>query len=365
MQVVPDLVGFRDALDRARRDGVGVGLVPTMGALHAGHRSLIARAVAEQGHVAVSIFVNPLQFDRPEDLAGYPRTMEADLRICESAGVRTLFVPSAEAMFPAGSATRVSVAGLGDRWEGASRPGHFDGVATVVAKLLCLAGPCAAYFGEKDFQQLALVRRMTVDLALAVDVVGCPTVRDADGLALSSRNLRLSPDERRAAPVLWRALEVGRDAVAHGADRPDEVAAAMAAVVSAEPLARLDYAAAVDAGDLTVPASLSEPSAVRLLVAAEIGPVRLIDNCPAPRPSEPAATRTRDAAGDVVCAGVHGANRVASRSSLRSTAAADGVAAAAADIARVRSADVDVAMDAVARADAPGADGASMDAREA
>ena len=286
MQVVGDPLAFRRALDRAREAGTSVGLVPTMGALHAGHCSLVARAVAEHAHAAVSIFVNPLQFDRPEDFARYPRTLDADRRICEDAGVQTLFVPGTEAMVPPGSATTVSVSGLADRWEGAARPGHFEGVATVVAKLLSLAGACAAYFGEKDFQQLALVRRVVADLAMPVEVVGCPTVRDADGLALSSRNVLLSPEEREAAPVLWRALEAGRAAVAGGVDRPETVAAAMAGVVAAEPLARLDYAAAVDAADLTVPSSLTEPSALRLLVAAEIGPVRLIDNCPAPRPSE-------------------------------------------------------------------------------
>jgi pantoate--beta-alanine ligase len=286
VDVVTEPLAFRRALDAAREAGESVGLVPTMGALHAGHRSLVARAVAEHAHAAVSIFVNPLQFDRPEDLAGYPRTFEADLRVCAAAGVRTVFAPSVEAMFPPGSATTVRVAGLSERWEGASRPGHLDGVTTVVATLLSLTGRCAAYFGEKDFQQLAVVRRMAADLALPVQVVGCPTVRDADGLALSSRNVRLAPEGRRAAAVLWRALGAGRDAVAAGEDRPEAVVAAMAAVVAAEPSARPDYLAAVDASDLQVPASLSAPDALRLLVAAEIGAVRLIDNCPAPRPSD-------------------------------------------------------------------------------
>ncbi len=286
MRVVGDPAEFRSALERARQAGERVGFVPTMGALHAGHRSLIQRAVTEREHVAVSIFVNPLQFDRPDDLARYPQTMDADLRTCEEAGVRTLFAPAAEAILPPGSTTRVSVTDLASRFEGASRQGHLDGVATVVTKLFFLAGTCAAYFGEKDYQQLVLVRRLVADLGVPVDVVGCPTVREPDGLALSSRNLRLSAAERAAATVLWRALGAGRDAVAAGEDRPGEVAAAMAAAVDAEPLARLDYAAAVDAADLTVPSSLSEPATLRLIVAAEIGPVRLIDNCPALRPSE-------------------------------------------------------------------------------
>jgi pantoate--beta-alanine ligase len=286
VQVVEEPLAFRRSLERARAEGHRVGLVPTMGALHAGHRSLMARAAADCGHVAVSIFVNPLQFDRPEDLAHYPRDLDSDLRSCEESGVSTMFVPSTEAMFPAGSATTVSVAGNGERWEGASRPGHFDGVTTVVAKLFSLAAPCAAYFGEKDFQQLALVRRMTLDLSMPVEVVACPTVRDPDGLALSSRNVRLSPREREAAPVLWRALSAGRAAVADGEDRPETVVAVMSGVIGAEPLARLGYAAAVDAADLTVPTSCGEPEALRLLVAAGIGPVRLIDNCAALRPSE-------------------------------------------------------------------------------
>jgi pantoate--beta-alanine ligase len=286
MQVVDDPFAFRRALDAVRAGGETVGLVPTMGALHAGHRALVQRAVAGHGHVAVSIFVNPLQFDRPEDLASYPRKLDDDLAACEATGVATVFAPSAHAMFHADGATTVSVPGLADRWEGATRPGHFVGVATVVAKLFALAGPCAAYFGEKDFQQLAVVRRMAADLMLPVEVVGCPTVRDPDGLALSSRNVRLSPEERNAAPVLWRALGAGRAAVADGESRPDAVAAVMSGVIAAEPLARLGYAAAVDAADLTVPASLSDPASLRLLVAAGFGAVRLIDNSDALRPSE-------------------------------------------------------------------------------
>jgi len=290
VEVIEDPIAFRGLLERAREGAETVGLVPTMGALHAGHRSLLARAVAAHPHAAVSIFVNPRQFDRVEDLAHYPRTLDEDLRICADAGVRTVFAPDVQAMFPPGSATTVSVAALAEPWEGAARRGHFDGVATVVARLFSLAGRCTAYFGEKDFQQLAVVRRLVLDLGMPVEVVGCPTVREPDGLALSSRNARLTGDERRAARVLWRALGAGRAAVAGGEaggeDRPEVVAATMGAVVDGEPLARLDYAAAVDAADLTVPVSLRDPRAIRLLVAAEIGPVRLIDNCPAPRPWE-------------------------------------------------------------------------------
>ncbi|MGH8987930.1 MAG: pantoate--beta-alanine ligase [Acidimicrobiales bacterium] len=299
MQVVQDPVAFRRALRQAAGAGASLGLVPTMGALHAGHRSLLARATAEHRHVAVSIFVNPRQFVRAEDLVHYPRDLAGDLRICEEAGIATVFAPEAEEMFPPDAATTVSVASLGDRLEGASRPGHFDGVATVVAKLFSLAGECTAYFGEKDYQQLALVRRMAGDLSMPVEVVACPTVRDPDGLALSSRNVRLAPEERKAAPVLWRALEAARVAVAEGEDRPGAVTALMSATIAAEPLARLDYATVVDAADLTVPASLSAPGALRLLVAAEIGPVRLIDNCAALRPSELARNPRRPSAAEL------------------------------------------------------------------
>lgn len=255
-----------------------------MGSLHDGHRALMARAGAECDHTAVSIFVNPLQFSNDEDLALYPRSLEQDLAVCEDAGVSTVFAPPVTEMFPEWPdppVTTVTVRGVGEGWEGASRPGHFDGVATVVAKLLSIAGACTAYFGEKDFQQLLVVRRLVTDLSLPVTVVACPTVREPDGLALSSRNLRLAPAERRAAAVLHRALRAGSVAMSAGEHRPEKVAATMAAVVAAEPLASLDYAAAVDARDLQVPPDL-DGVPVRLLVAARVGAVRLIDNCAGP-----------------------------------------------------------------------------------
>ena len=201
--------------------------------------------------------------------------------MCTEAGVDVVFVPSVEEMYPSWPeppSTTVAVTGLTDAWEGAARPGHFDGVATVVAKLFAIAGPCRAYFGQKDFQQLAVVRRMTRDLSLPVEVVGCPTVREADGLALSSRNVRLSPEERHAALALPLALAAGRSAVAAGERDAAVVAAAMRAVVEAEPLAALDYAAAVDAATLVEAGAIEDPDTVRLLVAALVGPVRLIDN---------------------------------------------------------------------------------------
>jgi pantoate--beta-alanine ligase len=292
MDVIESARSCRDALDRARAAGRTVGLVPTMGALHEGHVSLIARARAECDVAAVSIFVNPLQFGDPEDMARYPRTLERDLLVCAEAGADLVFVPPVAEMYPAWPAppaTTVSVRGVSDRWEGALRPGHFDGVATVVSKLFSMAGPCRAYFGLKDFQQLAVVRRMVFDLCLPIEVVGCPIVREADGLALSSRNVRLSSAEREAATVLSRALATGRAALADGARSGATVARAMRAAVAAEPLVRLDYAVAVDADTLEEAGALEDLSAVRLLIAAQLGPVRLIDNSPALEETDAAA----------------------------------------------------------------------------
>jgi pantoate--beta-alanine ligase len=232
--------------------------------------------------VAVTIFVNPLQFGDPEDIAHYPRTLDRDLAVCAEAGVDLVFVPSVTEMYPgwpAPVATTVSVRGVSEGWEGASRPGHFDGVATVVAKLLSIAGPGRAYFGEKDFQQLAVVRQMVADLSIPVAVTGCPIVRENDGLALSSRNVRLSSAERQAAVVLSRALAVGRSVLEQGVQAASAVSEAMRATVEAEALVHLDYAVAVSPHDLVALEVIEDPSAVRLLIAAEVGPVRLIDNC--------------------------------------------------------------------------------------
>ncbi len=270
-------------LDEARSSGRTVGLVPTMGALHAGHRSLIARAVSECDVAVVTIFVNPLQFGDASDIEHYPRDLAGDLVVCADAGATVVFAPSVPEMYPgwpAPVATTVSVAGRTEAWEGAARPGHFDGVTTVVAKLFALAGRCRAYFGEKDFQQLAVVRQMAADLSLPVEVVACPTVREDDGLALSSRNVRLSVDERRSAVVLSRALAAGRRAVADGGSVA-QVVERMSSVVDTEPAVRLDYAAVVDPVTLTVPEVVTAEQPWRLLIAAQVGPVRLIDNCEA------------------------------------------------------------------------------------
>jgi len=292
MLVVETAADCRHALDQARAAGRTVGLVPTMGALHAGHVSLMTRARGECEVVAVSIFVNPLQFGDPDDIARYPRTLDEDLAVCAQAGVDVVFVPTVVEMYPgwpAPIATTVSVVGVSEGWEGASRPGHFDGVATVVSKLFSIAGPGRAYFGEKDYQQLAVVRQMTADLSLPVTVVGCPIVRETDGLALSSRNVRLSSEERRAAVVLSRALAQGHALLGQGVDYASTLTEAMRRVVAGEPLVQLDYAVAVGADDLVALEVVPDPSSVRLLIAAQVGPVRLIDNCAgvgaAPAPS--------------------------------------------------------------------------------
>lgn len=277
MRLVTTIAEVRRALDEERRAGGTVGLVPTMGYLHDGHASLMAAARAECDLVVTTIFVNPLQFGAGEDLSAYPRDLDHDRRVAEGQGVDLVFAPPVEAMYGAGPVlTSVSVGQLSERLEGASRPTHFAGVATVVAKLFAIAGPCRAYFGEKDFQQLAVIRRMAADLSFPVEVVGCPTVRDLDGLALSSRNAYLEPDEREAAPVLIRALRAGAAAVLAGERDATTVEQLVAEIVAAEPLAELDYAAVVDAATLAPVDPLA--GELRLLVAARFGRARLIDN---------------------------------------------------------------------------------------
>jgi pantoate--beta-alanine ligase len=274
VNLLDSVADFSAALDQERRAGRTVGLVPTMGALHDGHASLVERAAAECDVVAVTVFVNPLQFGAGEDLDAYPRTLEADVKLAEQAGASIVLAPTVAEMYgPAGTRTTVSVASdMTAILEGASRPGHFDGVATVVVKLFAMAGRCRAYFGEKDFQQLAIVRRMASDLSFPVEIVGCPTVRADDGLALSSRNAYLTEAERAAAPVLHRALHAGVEAVLAG-DLPAPV---MAAVLATEPLVEPDYAVVVDAATLQPVDNLAGD--LRLLVAARLPSVRLIDN---------------------------------------------------------------------------------------
>jgi pantoate--beta-alanine ligase len=276
VEVISTVARWRKTLDAERAAGRSVGLVPTMGYLHAGHGALIERAGAECDTVAVTVFVNPLQFGPAEDLAAYPRDLEADVVFAGSCGAAFVFAPPVEEMYRAGAQTTVHVAGVSAGFEGASRPGHFDGVATVVAKLFAQAGPCRAYFGEKDFQQLAVIRQLAVDLDLPVEVVGCPTVREADGLALSSRNVYLTPAERAIAPVLHRALEAGVDAARRERPTADAVRSAMTAVLAGASGVTVEYADVVDAHTL-LPAT-EVIGDLRLLIAARLGRARLIDN---------------------------------------------------------------------------------------
>ena len=276
MRVIETVEEMR-AARREWADG-RVGFVPTMGYLHAGHRSLVERARAENEHLVVSIFVNPTQFGPHEDLSRYPRDLPRDLALLESAGTDVVFTPAAEEIYPPGFATYVEPTGLvAERLEAATRPGHFRGVATVVTKLLQIVAPHQVSFGQKDAQQVAVVRRMVRDLNFPVEVRVLPTVREADGLAMSSRNKYLGPEDRAAATVLYQALQAGAGAFTRQpAGSVADVIATMTQVVVAEPRARLDYA---DVCDPDTFAPLSELHAPALLaIAAKVGPARLIDN---------------------------------------------------------------------------------------
>jgi pantoate--beta-alanine ligase len=263
------------ALAAWRGAGQSIALVPTMGALHAGHLSLVAEARRRADRVVATIFVNPLQFGANEDLDAYPRQEEADLALLEAAGCDLVWLPRADDFYPADFATTVSVAGVSARWDGAARPGHFDGVATVVAKLFASVRPDVAVFGEKDFQQLAVIRRMNADLGLGVEVVAAPTMRDGDGLALSSRNAYLSADERRRALALPRALDEARTAIL-GGEMVDVALIRATARLEAAGFAPVDYVALVDAATLEPVEHLVGEA--RLIAAARIGKTRLIDN---------------------------------------------------------------------------------------
>jgi pantoate--beta-alanine ligase len=267
---------LRAATDAARQRGAGVGFVPTMGALHAGHGSLLAAARLENGFVVASVFVNPLQFGPAEDLASYPRDREADLAVLAAEGTDLAFLPAEGEVWPAPPEVRLQVGALADRLEGLVRPGHLDGVATVVAKLLHLAGPSRAYFGQKDAQQLAVVRRMVEDLAFPNVIVACPTVREPDGLAVSSRNAYLSAAERERATALYRALSAGRAAFQAGQRDPAAVEAAARDLLEDVPGVEPDYVALVEEATFE-PAKQAEPGQV-LATAARVGRTRLIDN---------------------------------------------------------------------------------------
>lgn len=284
MQVCSTKAEFRGFLDNVRALGRTVGLVPTMGALHDGHLSLLRSAAAECDVVALTIFVNPLQFAAGEDLSAYPRPLERDLALAEEAGADVVFTPSNAEMYPVPVATTVHVEGLTAPMEGAARPTHFDGVTTVVAKLFNIAGTCRAYFGEKDFQQLAVVTRMAFDLDQPVTVVPCPIIRETDGLAMSSRNAYLNRADREAATVLHRALRAGAAMISAGETDPGIVARHVASVIEAEPLATPGYAEVVDPASLETPTSLVPGATVRLLATALFGSTRLLDNLEVPVP---------------------------------------------------------------------------------
>jgi pantoate--beta-alanine ligase len=275
--MIATIAELRAATDGVRRDGRTVGLVPTMGFFHEGHRSLMEAARAAHDFVVVSLFVNPLQFGPSEDLAAYPRDLDGDAALAREVGVDVLFHPDVAEVYPDGpSRTTVHVAGLTEGMCGAARPTHFDGVTTVVTKLFSMVGPCHAYFGRKDFQQLAVIRRMTRDLDLPVTVVGCPLVREPDGLARSSRNAYLTPEERAEAPVLSEALFAAADAVQAGERSAAVIVDGVRRCLATTKHVALEYVEVRDADSLEPVVSVS--GAVLLAAAARVGKARLIDN---------------------------------------------------------------------------------------
>ncbi len=278
MEVLRTVPEVRRFVHAARTAGRSVGLVPTMGAFHEGHLTLMRRAHSECNQIVVSLFVNPTQFGPHEDLARYPRNLERDTQLAEQIPVQAMFVPDVETMYPPGSQTIVEVPEIASRWEGEIRPGHFRGVATVCAKLFSIVQPDRAYFGRKDYQQLKLIHRMVMDLHLPLEIVPVPTVRDPDGLALSSRNAYLDRDQRRAALALSRALRAAHERYTSGDRSGAALEQTMREVVAAEPLVQLQYAAVVDAESLEPLQELDRPAVA--LIAGKVGNTRLIDNQP-------------------------------------------------------------------------------------
>ena len=276
MNIVSSVSEVRAQVKEWRRLGLSVGLVPTMGYLHEGHKSLIVRAVAENDRVVVSDFVNPIQFGPTEDLASYPRDIEADARLCEAAGAHLIFHPRPEDMYEPDFCTYVDMKVLTEGLCGKTRPTHFRGVCTVVSKLFHIVAPDKAYFGQKDAQQLAVIRRMVRDLNFDIQIVGCPIVREEDGLAKSSRNTYLNAEERKAAVVLSRAVFLGRSMMEKGEKSAAAVLAAMKACIESEPLARIDYVEMVDADSMQPVEQAQGP--VLCAMAVYIGKTRLIDN---------------------------------------------------------------------------------------
>jgi len=285
VRTIETVAEIQQLADAERAAGRRIALVPTMGALHRGHLSLVKEARERADLVWVSIFVNPTQFNDPQDLTAYPRTLEADLEVCERAGVDLVFLPDAGEMYPSDSQTTVAVGSLGKPLCGAARPGHFTGVTTIVSKLLLAAKPHVAVFGEKDFQQLAVIRRMVRDLGFGVEIVGAPTLREADGLAMSSRNANLDPEARRQAVALVRALDATESAAIAGEADRDALLALVRAEIARAPLASIDYAELRDPASLAeAPPQLESPALLALAVFFEPADpgagsrVRLIDN---------------------------------------------------------------------------------------
>lgn len=276
MRIIDTPGAMRTWADAARAAGERIALVPTMGALHEGHLALIDEARRRADRVVVSIFVNPIQFDRRDDFERYPRVLDDDTALCAARGVDAVYAPAAGAMYPEGFQSAVEVGALAEPLCGRTRPGHFRGVTTVVTKLFHAVRPDVAVFGEKDWQQLAVVRRMTADLDFGIEIAGVPTVREADGLALSSRNRRLGPDDRAAARCIPRALAEAAAAVAAGERRPAAVVGRAEAAIASEPRARLVYAELRDPDTLEEVGEVAAP--VLLALAVEVGGVRLIDN---------------------------------------------------------------------------------------
>lgn len=276
MQIEKTVAGVKAQVRAWKKEGFSVGLVPTMGYLHGGHKSLIERAVKENDKVVVSVFVNPTQFGPTEDLESYPRDLNADSILCEDAGAALIFAPEVSEMYAENFTTYVNTSSVSAELCGKSRPIHFRGVCTVVNKLFNIATPDRAYFGEKDAQQLAVIRRMVRDLNMNVEIVGCPIIREADGLAKSSRNTYLSPEERQAALVLSRAIRAGKAMVQSGEKDGEKVLAEMKRIISEEPLARIDYVEMVKWDTIEIHHRVDCP--ILVAIAVFIGKTRLIDN---------------------------------------------------------------------------------------
>jgi pantoate--beta-alanine ligase len=273
---ITSIENARSWLMNERQNGKCIGIVPTMGALHAGHLSLVERSRRECDATVATIFINPKQFSPNEDFSRYPRQLEKDLELLAQGGADIVFAPSVGEMYPTGFATSVHVGGLSDRWEGASRPGHFAGVTTVVAKLLNIFPSDKAYFGQKDYQQYLLIRRMAIDLNLLTEIVACPIVREPDGLAMSSRNAYLSADDRRRALALYRGLQAGKSLFYAGELKTSSIQAAVIDEITRDLGVKLDYATVVDAETLEEVEIIERPAVI--LIAAKVGATRLIDN---------------------------------------------------------------------------------------